>query len=87
MMCIKFFDFNIKHISERKYNAADDFLQKSKNSSLNKETDIIDDFIDLQLNNIQICLIFMKKLEEFAVLKNNYSEESIRIAVFFISLQ
>ena len=56
-------------------------------SLLNEETDIIDNFIDLQLNSIQIYLVSIKRLEKFAVLKSNYFKKSIRIAVFFISLQ
>ena len=87
MMWIKLFDFSIKHISEKKHNAADDFSQKSENSLLNKEADVINDFIDLQLNSIQVCSVFMKESGKFAVLENDYSEKSIRITVFFISLQ
>ena len=86
-MWIKLFDFSIKYVSERKYNAADDFLWKSENSLLNEETDIIDDFINLQLNSIQICSVFMKESEKFTILENDYSEKLIRIAVFFINLQ
>ena len=87
MMWIKLFDFSIKYVSERKYNAANDFLWKSENSLLNEEADAVDDFINLQLNSIQICSVFIKKSEKSAVLKNDYSEKLIRITVFFISLQ
>ena len=54
---------------------------------LNEETDVIDDFINLQLNSIQVCSVFIKKSEESAVLKNNYFKKLIKIAVFLISLQ
>ena len=86
-MWIKFFNFSIKHVSGKKYNAVDDFSQKSENSLSNEEADTVDDFIDLQLNSIQVCSVSVKKSEESAVLKNNYSEKLIKIAVFFTSLQ
>ena len=87
MVWIKLFNFNIKHVSEKKYNTVNDFSQKSENSSLNEETDIINDFINSQLNSIQIYSVFIKKSRESIILKNDYSEKSIKIAVFFISLQ
>ena len=87
MAWIRLFDFSIKHVSGRKYNAADDLSWRSENLSLNEEADAVNDFIDSQLNSIQVCPVSVKKSEEFTVLKNDYSEESIRIAVFLISLQ
>ena len=87
MTWIKLFNFSIKHVSGRKHSAADDLSWKSENSSSNEEVDVVNDFIDLQLNSIQICPVFMKKSEKFTVLKNGYSEKSIRIAIFLISLQ
>ena len=87
MVWIRLFNFSIKHVSERKHSAVNDFSQKFKNLSLNEEADAVDDFINLQLNSIQVCLIFIKKSEESAVLEDDYSEKLIKIAVFFISLQ
>ena len=87
MMWIRLFNFSIKYVSERKHSAVNDFSQKSENLLSNEEADTVNDFIDLQLNSIQIYSIFIKELEESAVLKNNYSEKSIRITVFLISLQ
>ena len=87
MAWIKLFNFSIKHVSERKHSAADNFSQRFKNSPSNEKADAVDDFIDSQLNSIQICSVFMKESLESAILKDSYSEESIRIAVFFISLQ
>ena len=52
MMWIKLFNFSIKYVLKRKHSAADNFLQKSENSLLNKEVDTVNDFIDLQLNSI-----------------------------------
>ena len=52
MMWIKLFNFSIKYVSEKKHNVVNDFSQKFKNSSLNEEADVIDDFINLQLNSI-----------------------------------
>ena len=46
----------------------------------------MNDFINLQLNNIQVCSISVESVKS-AVLKNDYSEKSIRIAIFLISLQ
>ena len=68
-MWIKLFDFSIKHISERKYNVANNLSQRSKNSLLNEKVNTVDDFINLQLNNIQIYSVFVKKSEASAVLK------------------
>ena len=65
----------------------DDFSQKSENSSLNEETDTVNDFINSQLNSIQVCSVFVKESEEFIVLENNYFEKSIKIAVFLIKKQ
>ena len=87
MAWIKLFNFSIKHVSGRKHNAADDLSQRSGNLLSNEEADTVDDFIDSQLNSIQVCLIFMKRPEESAVLEDDYSEKSIRIAVFLTSLQ
>ena len=87
MMWIKLFNFSIKHVSEKKHNVVNDFSLRFENSLLNEKADVINDFINLQLNNIQIYSIFVKKSEKSAVLKNDYSEKSIRIAVFLISLQ
>ena len=39
------------------------------------------------MNSIQIYSVFIKRPEESTVLKNDYSEKSIRITVFFINLQ
>ena len=50
---------------------------------LDKKIDAVNDFINLQLNSIQICLISVKKSEKFTVLKNDYFKKLIRIAVFF----
>ena len=86
-MWIKLFDFSIKHVSERKHSATDDFSWKSENLLLNEEADAVNDFINLQLNSIQICSVSVKKSLKSAVLKNDYSEKLIRITVFFISLQ
>ena len=47
----------------------------------------MNDFIDLQLNSIQVCSVSVKESLESAVLENDYSEELIRIAVFLTSLQ
>ena len=52
MAWIKLFDFSIKHVSERKHNVADGFLQRPENSLSNEKADAVDDFIDLQLNSI-----------------------------------
>ena len=87
MMWIKLFNFSIRHVPERKYNAVNSFSWKSENLSLNKKADAVNDFINLQLNNIQVCSVFIKESEKFTVLENNYSEKLINIAVFLISLQ
>ena len=87
MVWIKLFDFSIKYVPERKYNAANNLLQKPENPPLNKKANTVDDFIDLQLNNIQIYPVSVKKPEKSAVLENDYFEKLIRIAVFFICLQ
>ena len=87
MVWIKLFDFSIKYVPGKKHSAADDLSQKSENLLSNEKTNTVNDFIDLQLNSIQICSVSVEKSLKSAVLKNDYSEELIRIAVFFISLQ
>ena len=87
MVWIKLFNFSIRYVSGKKHNAVNDFSQKLENPSLNEKADTVDDFINLQLNSIQICPVSVKKSEEFAVLENDYSEKLIKITVFLINLQ
>ena len=87
MVWIKLFDFSIKYVSGKKHSVADSLSQRFKNLLLNEKMNAVDDFINLQLNSIQICLVSVKKSEMSAVLENDYFEKLIRIAVFFISLQ
>ena len=75
---IKLFDFDVKHISDKKHIAVDDLSRRFRNF-LNDidETyeENIDDFIDEQLNCVRVYSVRVNETEKKLSLKENYFEK------------
>ena len=86
---IKLFNFDIKHIFDKKYTIANDFSRRFWNL-LNNIDEIheknIDDFIDKQLNCVRVCFVNVNETEKKLSLKKSYFEKSQRIARYLIIL-
>ena len=83
------FNFNVQHVLDKKYTAADKLFRRFRESS-NDIDEIheknIDDFIDDQLNCVQVCLMQINKNDNEQFLKNEYSEKSQKIVHYLITL-
>jgi hypothetical protein len=87
---IRFFDFEIRHVSDIKHIAADDLLKKSLSSNdLKKavEEKNIDDWIDAQLNCVRVFFVSIAEEESSFVLSFEYSEKSQKIVVYLFTLR
>ena len=86
---IKFFDFDMKHVFNKKHIIANDFSQQFWNF-LNDIDEIheknIDDFIDEQLNCVRVCFVNVNEVKKKLLLKKNYFEKSQRIARYLTIL-
>ena len=86
---IKFFDFDVKHVLEKKHIIVDDFFQRFRNS-LNDIDEIheenIDEFINEQLNCVRVCFVIVNEIEKKLLLKRSYFEKSQKIARYLITL-
>ena len=75
---IRLFNFNVRHVLDKKHIAADELSRKLRESS-NDIDEVheknIDNFIDDQLNCIQICLMWINENDDEQFLKNEYSEK------------
>ena len=73
---IKFFDFDMKHIFDKKHTIVDNFSWRFRNFS-NDIDEIheknIDDFIDEQLNYVHVCFVNVSKIKKKLSLKKNIS--------------
>ena len=86
---IRFFDFDVKHVFDKKHTAADDFSRRFWD--LSDDIDEaheknIDDFIDEQLNCVHVCFVSVSEAEKKLPLKESYFEKSQRIARYLITL-
>ena len=75
---IYLFNFNVRHVFDKKHIAADEFFRKSCEFSndideVHKKN--IDDFIDDQFNCVQICSMRVNENDDKQSLKNKYSEK------------
>ena len=73
------FNFNIRYIFDKRYIAADELFQKLR-EFLNDIDEVhekknIDDFINNQLNCVQICSMGINENDDKQFLKNEYSEK------------
>ena len=86
---IKLFDFNVKHVFDKKHTIANDFFRRFWNFS-NDIDEIheknIDDFIDKQLNYVRVYFVNVNEIKKKLSLKKNYFEKSQRIAKYLIIL-
>ena len=75
---IRLFDFNVRHVFDKKHTAADELSRRSR-EFLNDIDEVhkknIDDFIDDQLNCVRICSMRVNENNDEQFLKNEYSEK------------
>ena len=79
----------MKHVLNKKHTIADDLSQRFRDFSndINEiHEENIDDFIDEQLNCVYVCFVNVSEIEKKLLLKENYSEESQRIARYLTIL-
>ena len=86
---IKFFDFDVKHVFDKKHTIANDFFRRFWNF-LNDINEIheenINDFINEQLNCVRVCSINVNEIKKKLSLKKNYFKKSQKIARYLIIL-
>ena len=89
LIWIKLFDFNVKHILNKKHIIANNLSWQFRDF-LNDINEVheknIDNFIDEQLNCVRVCSVNVNKIKKKLSLKKNYSEKSQRIARYLIIL-
>ena len=72
------FNFNVRHVLDKKHTAADELSRKSRELS-NDIDEVyeknIDDFINNQFNCVRVCSMRINKNDDEQSLKNEYSEE------------
>ena len=83
------FNFNIRHIFDKKHTATDELSRKfcefpNNIDKIYKKN--IDNFIDDQFNCMQICLIQINENDNEQSLKNEYFEKFQRIIYYLITL-
>ena len=86
---IRLFNFNVRHVFDKKHTATDEFSRRSCKLSndideIHKEN--IDDFIDDQFNCVRICSMRVNKNDDKQFLKNEYSEKFQKIIHYLITL-
>ena len=89
LIWIRLFDFNVRHVLDKKHTAADELSRRLRELSNNIDEvheKNIDDFIDDQLNCVRICSVRVNENDNEQSLKNEYSEESQRIIHYLITL-
>ena len=74
------FDFNIRHVFDKRYIATGELFWKF----IHKKN--IDNFINDQLNCVQICSMQVNKNDDEQLLKNEYSEKFQSIVHYLITL-
>ena len=71
---IQLFDFEIKHVSESRHTAADEFSRWLKVENEMNDMKNIDKFINSELNVVKILILEAEKKVD--ILKSEYSHES-----------
>jgi hypothetical protein len=90
LVWIRFFDFEIRHVSDIKHIAADDLFKKSLSSNDLKKIvkkKNIDDWIDAQLNCVRVFFVSIVEKEFSFILISEYSEKSQKIVVYLFTLR
>ena len=89
LIWIRLFNFNVRHIFDKRYIATDELFRKFCEFS-NDIDEVhernIDDFIDDQFNCVRICSMRVNKNDDEQLLKNEYSEKFQRIPHYLITL-
>ena len=89
LIWIRLFNFDVRHVSDKRHIAADEFFRRSRELS-NDIDEVheknIDDFIDDQLNCVRICSMRVNENDDEQSLKNEYSEKFQRIVHYLITL-
>ena len=76
---IKFFDFDVKHVFDKKHTIVNDFSQRFwdfSNDIDEVHEENIDDFINKQLNCVRVCFVSVNEIEKKLSLKKNYFKKS-----------
>ena len=86
---IRLFDFNVRHVLDKKHIATDELFRKS--CELSNDIDEvheknIDDFINDQLNCVRVCSMRVNENDDEQFLKNEYFEKFQRIVHYLITL-
>ena len=78
LIWIKLFDFDVKHVFDKKYTIANNFSRRFQNF-LNDIDEIheenIDDFINEQLNCVRVCFVNVNEIKKKLSLKTSYFEK------------
>ena len=86
---IRLFDFNVRYMVDKRHIAAEELFRRSC-ELLNDIDEVhekkINDFIDDQLNYVQICSMQINETNDEQSLKNKYSEKFQRIVHYLITL-
>ena len=81
MIRIRFFDFDVRHVLDKKHETVDELSRRFRivSNDINKINEIdIDDFIDVEINCVRIALIRMTAANE-RIFLSEYSNESKEI--------
>ena len=74
---IKFFDFDVKHVFEKKHIVVDNFSRQFRGFSNDIDETYeknIDDFINEQLNCVRVCFVSVNEIEKKLSLKKIISK-------------
>ena len=89
LIWIRLFDFNVRHIFDKRHTATDELSRKLREPS-NDIDEVheknLDDFIDDQFNCVRVCSMRVNENDDKQFLKNEYSEKFQRIVHYLITL-
>ena len=83
------FNFNVRHVLNKRHTATNELSRKLREFSNNIDEvhkKNIDDLIDNQLNYVRICSMRVNKNDDKQSLKNEYSEKFQKIIHYLITL-
>ena len=80
---IQLFDFEVRHVSKKRYTAVDKFLKWLKVERKTDDIENIDEFINVELNVVRIFILEAEK--KINILKSEYLCENQQI-VYFLSI-
>ena len=89
LIWIHLFDFNVRHVLDKRQTAADKLsrkLYKLSNDIDEVHETNINDFINDQLNCVRVCSMRINENDNEQFLKNEYSEKFQRIVHYLITL-